>query len=304
MDDGQLERDLAAASTARCGSTPARGPRTPPTRRTSGRCRSASCVPRTVDAAVAAVAVCREHGAPLLSRGGGTSLAGPVHQRGGRDRLVQVLPPARLGRRRARTCVVEPGIVLDVLNRQLEPHGLRFGPEPATHMNCTLGGMIGNNSCGATAQRTGKVVDNIAAPRGAALRRHPVLVRADHRRGVRRDRAPRRPPRRDLPPAAPAARHLRGPDPRPLTRTSRAGSPATTSTPCCRSTASTSPGCSVGSESTLVTVLRAELKLVAVLPERTLVVLGYPTSSTGRPTPSRHRAASTSRSPWRASTTA
>ena len=45
--------------------------------------------------------------------------------------------------------------------------------------------MIGNNSCGATAQRTGKVVDNIAAPGGAAVRRHPVLVRADQRRGVR-----------------------------------------------------------------------------------------------------------------------
>jgi FAD binding domain len=59
---------------------------------------------------------------------------------------------------------VEPGIVLDVLNNEhLKPYKLRFGPEPATHMNCTLGGMIGNNSCGATAQRTGKVVDNIAA---------------------------------------------------------------------------------------------------------------------------------------------
>lgn len=40
--------------------------------------------------------------------------------------------------------------------------GLRFGPKPATHVNCALGGMIGNNSCGAIAQRTGKVVDNIA----------------------------------------------------------------------------------------------------------------------------------------------
>ncbi|ONH23652.1 hypothetical protein BL253_32300 [Pseudofrankia asymbiotica] len=71
------------------------------------------------------------------------------------DRLLSVDPEAR-------TCVVEPGIVLDVLNRQLSGYELRFGPEPATHPNCTLGGMIGNNSCGATAQRTGKVVDNIA----------------------------------------------------------------------------------------------------------------------------------------------
>ena len=85
-----------------------------------------------------------------------------------------------------RRCVVEPGIVLDVLNRHLAPTGLRFGPEPATHQNCTLGGMIGNNSCGATAQRTGKVVDNIAVARRAAVRRHAVHRAAYRRPGVRR----------------------------------------------------------------------------------------------------------------------
>src|SRR6202012_3037557 len=71
------------------------------------------------------------------------------------NRLISVEPDERI-------CTVEPGIVLDVLNEQLEPYGLSYGPRPATHPNCTLGGMIGNNSCGATAQRTGKVVDNIA----------------------------------------------------------------------------------------------------------------------------------------------
>src|SRR6202012_5297299 len=70
------------------------------------------------------------------------------------NRLISVEPDERI-------CTVEPGIVLDVLNEQLEPYGLSYGPEPATHPNCTLGGMIGNNSCGATAQRAGKVVDNI-----------------------------------------------------------------------------------------------------------------------------------------------
>nr|WP_281274143.1 FAD-binding oxidoreductase [Sphaerisporangium album] len=59
------------------------------------------------------------------------------------------------------TCLVEPGIVLDVLNERLRDTGLEYGPRPATHDHCTLGGMIGNNSCGATAQRAGKVVDNI-----------------------------------------------------------------------------------------------------------------------------------------------
>lgn len=57
--------------------------------------------------------------------------------------------------------MVEPGIALDELNRQLAQHGLMYGPKPATHRSCTLGGMIGNNSSGSTAQAYGKTVDNI-----------------------------------------------------------------------------------------------------------------------------------------------
>jgi FAD/FMN-containing dehydrogenase len=120
-------------------------------------------VPHTVEAAAAAVGVCWDHGAPVLSRGGGTSLAGECTNTAVVldfskycNRLLSVDPGAR-------TCVVEPGIVLDELNRQLAGHGLEFGPEPATHDHCTIGGMIGNNSCGATAQRTGKVVDNVVS---------------------------------------------------------------------------------------------------------------------------------------------
>ncbi|WP_405085045.1 FAD-linked oxidase C-terminal domain-containing protein [Microbispora sp. NBC_01389] len=119
-------------------------------------------VPRTVEAAVAAVEVCRRHGAPLLSRGGGTSLAGEcvntavvIDWSRHCDRLLEV-------DRENRTCLVEPGIVLDILNERLLATGLEFGPRPSTHNHCTIGGMIGNNSCGATAQRAGKVVDNIA----------------------------------------------------------------------------------------------------------------------------------------------
>ncbi len=97
-------------------------------------------VPRTVDAAVEAVAVCREHGAPLLGRGGGTSLAGEC------TNAAVVLDFSKYCTRllavdvAQRTCVVEPGIVLDELNRQLTPYGLEFGPEPARHSRCTLGG--------------------------------------------------------------------------------------------------------------------------------------------------------------------
>jgi FAD/FMN-containing dehydrogenase/Fe-S oxidoreductase len=118
-------------------------------------------VPRTVEAAVAAVEVCRRYGAPILSRGGGTSLAGECTNEAVVlewskycNRLLEV-------DRERRTCLVEPGIVADALNDQLKETGLEFGPSPATHTHCTLGGMIGNNSCGATAQRTGMVVDNI-----------------------------------------------------------------------------------------------------------------------------------------------
>lgn len=85
-------------------------------------------LPRTVDAAVEAVSVCREHAAPLLSRGGGTSLEGQcTNEAVVLDwskycrRLIRV-DPAR------RRCLVEPGIVLDELNRQLAGYGLRYGP--------------------------------------------------------------------------------------------------------------------------------------------------------------------------------
>ncbi|SHN17669.1 FAD-binding and (Fe-S)-binding domain-containing protein [Actinacidiphila paucisporea] len=118
-------------------------------------------VPRSVDAGAAAVAVCARFGAPVLSRGGGTSLGGQCTNTAVVldwtkycDALVSVDTDAR-------TCVVEPGIVLDELNRRLAAYGLMFGPKPSTHSHCTLGGMIGNNSCGASAQAYGKTVDNV-----------------------------------------------------------------------------------------------------------------------------------------------
>ncbi|MCX7521553.1 FAD-binding protein [Microbacterium sp. STN6] len=120
-------------------------------------------VPHTTDAAAEALAVCLEHGVAALPRGGGTSLAGQTTN----DAVV--IDFSRYCTRlidmdlEARTCWVEPGIVLDDLNHRLEQHGLRFGPEPATHSRCTIGGMIGNNSCGATAQHTGKTADNTLA---------------------------------------------------------------------------------------------------------------------------------------------
>src|SRR5262245_48952805 len=120
-------------------------------------------LPRSVDDIVAAVAVCREFEAPVLMRGAGTSLAGQTcnvavvldvsrHL----DRIVSVDPQAR-------TAIVEPGVVCDTLRDAAEAHGLTFGPDPATHSRCTLGGMVGNNSCGAHSVMAGKTVENIEA---------------------------------------------------------------------------------------------------------------------------------------------
>jgi FAD/FMN-containing dehydrogenase/Fe-S oxidoreductase len=118
-------------------------------------------VPRSVEAGAHAVRVCARFGAPVLSRGGGTSLAGQstntavvIDWSKYCHGLISVDPDAR-------TCVVEPGIVLDVLNRRLSDHRLQFGPKPSTHSHCALGGMIGNNSCGSSAQAYGKTVDNV-----------------------------------------------------------------------------------------------------------------------------------------------
>jgi FAD/FMN-containing dehydrogenase/Fe-S oxidoreductase len=120
-------------------------------------------LPRDADDVVAAMAVCRDHRAPVLARGGGTSLAGQccnvavVFDYTKYMRHVIALDPER---RHAR---VEPGLVLDRLREAAERHHLTFAPDPATHNHCTLGGMIGNNSCGVHSVMGGNTVDNIEA---------------------------------------------------------------------------------------------------------------------------------------------
>jgi FAD/FMN-containing dehydrogenase/Fe-S oxidoreductase len=120
-------------------------------------------VPHTVEALAASIAVCREFGAPVLTRGTGTSLCGQtcnaavVHDASKYlNRIVSVDPQTRLA-------IVEPGVVCDRLRDAAEVHRLTFGPDPATHSRCTLGGMIGNNSCGAHSVMAGKTVENIEA---------------------------------------------------------------------------------------------------------------------------------------------
>jgi FAD/FMN-containing dehydrogenase/Fe-S oxidoreductase len=118
-------------------------------------------VPHSVEAGAAAVGVCARFGAPVLSRGGGTSLGGQCTNTAVVIDWTKYCYGLESVDVQARTCVVEPGIVLDELNRQLAACGLMFGPKPSTHSHCTIGGMIGNNSCGASAQAYGKTVDNV-----------------------------------------------------------------------------------------------------------------------------------------------
>src|SRR5687767_9191050 len=104
--------------------------------------------PRTVEDVIETVRTCRERGVPILPRGGGTSLAGQccntaiVIDMSRHLRAILQIDPDR------KTARVQPGVVLDDLQRAVEPYGLMYGPDPATHAWCTLGGMIGNNSCG------------------------------------------------------------------------------------------------------------------------------------------------------------
>jgi FAD/FMN-containing dehydrogenase/Fe-S oxidoreductase len=118
-------------------------------------------LPHDAEDVEAALAACRSTGAAVLPRGAGTSLAGQCanvavvfdFSRYMND-LNSIDPLARLAR-------VEPGIVLDRLREAAEVHHLTFAPDPATHSRCTLGGMIGNNSCGVHGLLGGKVADNV-----------------------------------------------------------------------------------------------------------------------------------------------
>ncbi|WP_435849315.1 FAD-binding and (Fe-S)-binding domain-containing protein [Streptomyces rubiginosohelvolus] len=117
--------------------------------------------PRDADDIAAALTVCQEYGVPVVPRGGGTSIAGQATGTGlvldltRHLRAILDLDPA------ARTAVVQPGVILDDLRAAAAPHGLTFGPDPSTHSRCTLGGMIGNNSCGAHSVAWGTTADNV-----------------------------------------------------------------------------------------------------------------------------------------------
>jgi FAD/FMN-containing dehydrogenase/Fe-S oxidoreductase len=118
-------------------------------------------IPKDADDVIAGLAVCRRFGAAVLARGCGTGLAGQSVNAGVvfdfskyMNRILEVDPVRQLAR-------VQPGVICDDLRAAAGEHGLTFAPDPATHDRCTLGGMIGNNSCGTHSIMGGKTVDNV-----------------------------------------------------------------------------------------------------------------------------------------------
>ncbi|HEX5474804.1 MAG TPA: FAD-binding and (Fe-S)-binding domain-containing protein [Vicinamibacterales bacterium] len=232
-------------------------------------------IPRTVDDIVESVRIARAHGAPVLTRGGGTSLAGQccniavlIDCSKYTNAIISLDPAGKRAR-------VQPGLILDHLRQAAERHHLTFGPDPSTHDHCTLGGMIGNNSCGVHSVMAGKTdvnveeldillydgtrmrvgatpddeIDRIVAGGGRRGEIYAGLraLRDRYADAIRREfpDIPRRVSGLNLPWLLPehgfnVARAL------------------------------------VGSEGTCVTVLEATVRLVDSPPHRTLVTLGYP----------------------------
>lgn len=232
-------------------------------------------IPRDEADVVAAVGVCHDFGAPIVSRGGGTSLAGQTSNAAVVIDFSKYLNGVLELDAERQFAIVEPGLVLDELRGRAERFHLTFGPDPATHNRCTLGGMIGNNSCGVHSVMAGCTADNVeeleilthdgtrmtvgrlgdeelarrtaGSGRAADLHRKLREFRDRHAGAIRRGfpDMERRVSGYNLPALLPehgfhVARSL------------------------------------VGSEGTLVTILRAKVRLVPSPPHRVLVVLGYP----------------------------
>ncbi|HYL96349.1 MAG TPA: FAD-binding oxidoreductase, partial [Terriglobales bacterium] len=118
-------------------------------------------IPKTIEDVAQTVAACRKFGAPVLSRGAGTSLAGQccnvavvIDWTKYLHNIVEVNAAKKYAR-------VQPGLICDRLREATAPHRLTWGPDPATHTHCTFGGMLGNNSCGVHSQMSGKAVENV-----------------------------------------------------------------------------------------------------------------------------------------------
>lgn len=237
--------------------------------------------PRTLADVEITVQLCRKRGVPLLSRGGGTSLAGQscneavmIEFTRYLDAILSIDPARRVAR-------VQPGVILDQLRDAAAPHGLTFGPDPATHTHCTLGGMLGNNACGIHAvlsefygpgARTADQVrrleiltyDGVRMSVGPTTDEDYQQIQAE---GGRRAEIYRR--LREL--VDRNADRIRAEFPDIPRRVSGYNLPALLP-----ENGFDLGQALIGSESSCVTILEAEVTLCPSFPERALVVLGYP----------------------------
>src|SRR3989454_10469515 len=145
-------------------------------------------IPRDDGDIAAVLRIAAETGTPVLPRGGGTSLAG---QSIGRaiildcSKYMNQIQDLDAGSKWAR---VQPGVVQDDLNLAARPHGLRLGPDTATSNRATLGGMMGNNSCGARSIVYGKMMDHVRSLRVLLIDGTELHL---HRNGSNAQRPPR-----------------------------------------------------------------------------------------------------------------
>ena len=232
-------------------------------------------IPRDDNDVLATMELCRKFGAPVLPRGAGTSLAGQscnVAVVLDFSKYMNRILDLDSGNRSAR---VQPGVVLDTLRSRAERHALTFGPDPSTHSRCTLGGMIGNNSCGTHSLLAGKTVDNIETLRivlydGTQLtvgrtsdEELEAIIRAGGRRGDIYARL------RSIRDRYAALIRERYPDiPRRVS-----GYNLDQLLP---ENGFNVAGALVGSEGTCAVVLEARARLIASPQHRSLVALGYP----------------------------
>jgi FAD/FMN-containing dehydrogenase/Fe-S oxidoreductase len=233
-------------------------------------------VPRDTNDVVAATEVCRRHGAPIVSRGCATGLAGQtcnvavVFDHSQHLRSILEVDPER-GRAR-----IQPGVIRDQLAHRVEgPYGLTFGPDTSTHAYATLGGMIGNNSCGTHSVLAGRTADNIHelevvtydGVRMTVGRTSDAELEAIVAAGGRRGEIYAA--MRDLRDRYADAIRERYPDiPRRVSGYNLDELLPERGFDVARAL--------VGSEGTLATVLEATVRLVPSPPARTLVVCGYP----------------------------
>jgi FAD/FMN-containing dehydrogenase len=118
-------------------------------------------IPKSREDVVRAVEIARRHRVPITARGGGTSQAGQAVGAGLQLDTSKYLNRVLDVNVAERSAWIEPGVVLDELNAQLRPHGLRFAPDISTASRATIGGMIANNSSGARSVLYGKTIDHV-----------------------------------------------------------------------------------------------------------------------------------------------